>query len=91
MLITKGNLTQAEYDEIESLMNQGLEAYNKKYAQKYINSLEALKSNFHAQVFNILSELCANVETASGRVSDKGSKEEICRRDLYKLKNLIEK
>ena len=87
----KAKLTQAEYDKIENLVNQALSAPNKAEAQKYIGVLEFLALDFEGSLSYKVSELCAGVKNASGRVSDKERKEYPCRQDLFTLRRFIEK
>ena len=90
-MILKTKLTQAEYDEIEALVDQALSAPNKASAKKYIDRLAFLARDFEGPAHNKLSELCAYVKNASGRVADKDRKESFCKMDLFTLRNFIEK
>ena len=55
-------------------MDQALSAPNKASAQKYIDRLAFLARDFEGPAHNKLSELCAYVKNASGRVADKDLK-----------------
>ncbi len=83
-------ITQAEYTKIEELMHYALCAPNKNEAKRYIQELKATGYGLAGAVSNILSELCADVDNASGRVEDKVRKESFCRTDLYKLNMFVE-
>ena len=76
---------------IEDLVCQALAVPNKASARQYIERLAFLARNFEGPAHNILSELCAAVESASGRVADKERKEFFCRTDLFKLQHFIDK
>ena len=84
-------LTQAEYDEIEDLVNQALAASNKTAAKEFIRRLEALKWSFDGTVSSILSKLCRSTMNASGRVADKERKQYFCRMDLSELRTFVVK
>ncbi len=89
-MIVKTKLTQAEYDEIEDLVNRALVVPNKTVAKKYTDRLAFLARWFEGPAHNIINELCASVKAASGRVADKEHKEYFCKMDLFKLRRFIE-
>ena len=88
--MVKTKLTQKMYDGIKDLVDQALIASNKSVAKKYADRLEFLALDLEGAALNVLHDLCASVKNASGRVSDKESKEYFCQMDLYKLKRFIE-
>ena len=87
--MSKNNLTQNEFDEIKSLVDDALSAPTKKEASAYLQKLKFKASTFSGTSGNILSELCGSVSAASGQVSDKARKESFCRTDLFKLESFI--
>lgn len=81
----KTKLTIKEYKEIENLMNCALAAPNKKEAKIYIAKIRAFGFSLQGNTCNILNELAAYTETASGRVKDKFYWEDCAKTSLYKL------
>ena len=56
-MIVKTKLTQAEYDEIETLVDQALSAPNKASAQKYIDRLSFLARDFEDPAHELIRTL----------------------------------
>lgn len=84
-------ITKKEYEEIEDLVFHALNAPNKQEAKRYIMILNNTGYDLAGSAKNILSELCASVDNASGRVADKARKESFCKMDLFKLEGYIKK
>lgn len=84
-------ITQEEYKKIGELMNSALNAPNKNESKRYIQELRTVGYGLAGAASNILSELCADVDNASGRVDDKARKESFCRTDFHKLNMFVEK
>ena len=82
-------LTQQEFEEIETLVNNALNAYTKKDAERYIRRLEFLSNTMSYDVAgnirNIFSELVCSTKRASGQIMDKERFVSFARTDLYKL------
>lgn len=86
----KYTITQSEYDPIYELMFQALNAPNKSEAKRYIQEIRSKGYGLGGGAGNVLMELCASIENASGRVFDKEKKEHFCKTDYYKLQRFIE-
>lgn len=83
-------ITQEEYNKIEELVYAALSAPNKQEAKRYIQQMYFVASDLGGAANNILHELIAETENASGKVADKYRKESFARMSLYKLRMFIE-
>jgi len=83
-------LQEEEYEKIKELVDYALSASNKAEAKRYIQQLNYAALGLQGAANNILQELIASVNTASGQVSDKERKSYFAQMDLYKLKDFVE-
>ena len=85
-----GKLTSGEFDKIESLVQQAVNANNKKEAKPFIDRLNFMKNTMNMQPYEriVFGELVSYTTTASGQVRDKQHWLNAVNQSLYKLKPL---
>lgn len=84
-------ITQEEFNRIEELVDAALSAPNKQEARRHTQQMNFMAPDLGGGANNILHELIAETENASGRVADRNRKESFARTTLYKLEMFIEK
>lgn len=87
-----GKLTSEEFEKIESLVQQAVNANNKKEAKPFRDRLNFMKNALTMQPYEriVFSELVAYTTAASGQVRDKQHWLNAVNQSLYKLKPLYE-
>lgn len=83
----KEYFTKEEYEKIEQLTHDALNAINKKEAQRYINQLQFCGYSLSGRANNIFNELVCYVIDASGRVDNKEKRVSSVKSKLYDLKS----
>lgn len=64
-------LTKEEMDKIEELADYALSAHNKQDAKKYVQQIRLAVNDVWGASNNILNEMVAAIDNATGMVSDK--------------------
>lgn len=85
-----GKLTSEEFEKIESLVQQAVNAVNKKEAKPLIDRLNFMKNTLSMQPYEriVFGELISYTSAASGQVRDKQHWINAINQSLYKLKPL---
>lgn len=86
----KYRLTAAEYEKIERLVDCALSAPSKAEAKRYTQQLHYITSELSGAANNILHDLIASTDRASGQVQDKERLKYFAQMDLYKLNDFVE-
>lgn len=81
----KTTILEAEYLEIEALVNKAITAYTKAEASPYINRLEFISRQYSGRVRDILSKLISSTTMASGQTAEKERWLYFCKQDLVQL------
>ena len=71
-------LTKEEMDKIEELADYALSAHNKQDAKKYVQQIRLAVNDVWGASNNILNEMVAAIDNATGMVSDKEIKVSTC-------------
>ncbi len=67
-------LTKEEMKEIEKLADYALSAQNKQDAKRYVQQMRFAINDIWGSSKNILNEMIAGIDNATGMVSDKATK-----------------
>lgn len=81
----KTKFTLEEFEKIKQLVDSAIHAQNKREAKDYIDKLDFCGYGIVGNTRNILNNLVACVENASGVVSDKERKISFVQQELYTL------
>lgn len=79
-------LTQEEMEKLEKLADYALSAHNKQDAKRYVQQMRFAINDVWGASKNILNEMIAAVDNATGMVSDKTNKVSIAKQQIIKAK-----
>ena len=79
-------LTKEEMDKIEELADYALSAHNKQDAKKYVQQIRLAVNDVWGASNNILNEMVAAIDNATGMVSDKDHKVSVAKQQIIKAK-----
>lgn len=79
-------LTQEEMEKLEKLADYALSAHNKQDAKRYVQQMRFAINDVWGASKNILNEMIAAVDDATGMVSDKTNKVSIAKQQIIKAK-----
>ena len=79
-------LTPEEMEKLEKLADYALSAHNKQDAKRYVQQMRFVINDVWGASKNILNEMIAAVDNATGMVSDKTNKVSIAKQQIIKTK-----
>lgn len=79
-------LTKEEMNKIEELADYALSAHNKQDAKRYVQQIRLAVNDVWGASNNILNEMVAAIDNATGMVSDKTNKVSIAKQQIIKTK-----
>ena len=79
-------LTHEEMEKLENLAEFALSAHNKQDAKRYIQQMRFVINDVWRASKNILNEMVATIDNATGMVSDKDHKVSVAKQQIIKVK-----
>ena len=79
-------LTHEEMEKLENLAEFALSAHNKQDAKRYIQQMRFVINDVWGASKNILNEMVATIDNATGMVSDKDHKVSVAKQQIIKVK-----
>ena len=83
-------ISSAEYEKVESLIYDAIDASNKKEAQEYLKQIGYVVLGLDGNACNIISKCKSLALAASGRSKDKSSMIYFCKSELTLLKRYVD-
>ena len=79
-------LTPEEMEKLEKLADYALSAHNKQDAKRYVQQMRFVINDVWGASKNMLNEMVATIDNATGMVSDKDHKVCVAKQQIIKAK-----